>query len=175
MSIGFRLHDTMIYRKENYVPLNHNRYEQCFEYMFIFSKGKPKTFNPKIVPCKGAGRIEKYGPERRSNFGKEHSIRSYHSSKATKSHKIAPNIFTYVTGQARSGHPAAFPDKLAQDHILTWSNPGDLVFDPFGGSGTVAKTCHINGRDWILSEISDEYVELANERLKYILRQSYMF
>ena len=52
MEIGFRLHDTMIYEKENYIPLTHNRYEQCFEYMFVFSKGTPKTFHPKLIPCR---------------------------------------------------------------------------------------------------------------------------
>ena len=70
MEIGFRLHDTMIFQKANYIPLTHNRYEQSFEYMFCFSKGKPKTFNPIKIPCKNAGKIESYGIERRSLLDK---------------------------------------------------------------------------------------------------------
>ncbi len=75
--VGFNLHDTMIYQKINYVPLTHNRYEQCFEYMFILSKGKPKTFNPIMMPCKYPGKVEKYGLDRRQNHGANHSMRLY--------------------------------------------------------------------------------------------------
>lgn len=49
--IGFNVHDTMIFAKNNYTPLTHRRYEQEFEYMFIFSKGAPKTFNGLRQPC----------------------------------------------------------------------------------------------------------------------------
>ena len=124
-SVGFNLHDTMIYRKENYVPLTHNRYEQSFEFMFILSKGKPSTFSPIKIPCKYPGKIEKYGSERRQSFGKNHSMRLYEAAefKATAETKIAPNIFTYTVGADKTGHPAPFPEKLAEDHILTWSAP----------------------------------------------------
>ena len=95
---GFNLHDTMIYQKQNYVPLTHNRYEQSFEFMFVFSKGKPKTFNPIRIPCKGAGKKEKYGLERRQNHGKNHAMRLYNETTfiETKAEKIHPNIFTLV-------------------------------------------------------------------------------
>lgn len=167
MSIGFNLHDTMIYEKINYVPLTHNRYEQCFEYMFILSKGKPKVFNPLMVPCKFPGKIEKYGLERRQNFGKNHSFRLYEKTefKATKQDKISPNIFRYTVGKDKTGHPASFPEKLANDHILSWSNEGDLIYDPFMGSGTTAKMSIINSRNYIGSEISKEYCGIANKRL----------
>ena len=169
--IGFNLHDTMIYRKINYVPLTHNRYEQCFEYMFILSKSSPRVFNSIMIPCKNSGKLEKYGLDRRQNFGKNHSMRLYQETTfiATREQKIAPNIFSYTLGREKTGHPAIFPEKLANDHIISWSNPGDLVYDPFMGSGTTAKMALLNGRNYIGSEISKEYCEIAEERIKNII------
>jgi len=165
--IGFNLHDTMIYQKINYVPLTHNRYEQSFEYMFILSKGKPKTFNPIRIPCKHAGKVEKYGLERRQNHGANHAMRLYGETefKATKADKIAPNIFPYSVGKEKTGHPAPFPEKLAQDHILTWSNEGDIIYDCFAGSGTTSKVSIINNRKWLASEVSEDYCDLINNRV----------
>lgn len=167
MECGFKLHDTMIYQKINYVPLTHNRYEQSFEYMFILSKGKPKTFNPIMVPCKNAGKLEKYGLERRQNHGKNHSMRLYSDTEyiATKDTKIAPNIFSYTLGRDKTGHPAPFPEQLAIDHIKSWSNEGDLVYDPFMGSGTTAKASIELKRNWIGSEISTEYCDIIDKRI----------
>lgn len=161
IDIGFKLHDTMIYRKLNYIPLTHSRYEQSFEYMFIFSKGKPKTFNPIMIPCKHPNKIEQYGPKRRRDFGKNHSMRLYKTTeyRQTKKTKIAGNIFSYIIGKEKSGHPAAFPDKLANDHIISWSNEGDLIYDPLMGSGTTAKMAIKNKRNFIGSEISKKYCE----------------
>lgn len=175
--IGFNLHDTMIYQKVNYVPLTHNRYEQSFEFMSILSKGKLKTFNPIMIPCKQAGKVEKYGLERRQNHGSKHAMRLYDETefKATKENKIAPNIFAYTLGREKTGHPAPFPEKLAADHIYSWSNEGDLVYDPFGGSGTTAKMAHLMKRNWILSEISREYVQIAQNRIAPYLAQTSMF
>lgn len=166
--IGFNLYDTMIYQKANYIPLTHRRYEQSFEYMFVLTKGKPKTFNPIMIECKNAGKLESYGSERRSQLDKNQAMRAPEgiSYKATKSHKIHPNIFTYTCGGARTGHPAVFPAKLAEDHILSWSNPGDLVLDPFMGSGTTALECVKNNRNYIGFEISEEYCDIANKRLR---------
>jgi len=50
---GFNLHDTMIYEKINPIPYHHNRYQPCFEYMFILSRGAPSIFNPILVATKG--------------------------------------------------------------------------------------------------------------------------
>jgi DNA modification methylase len=168
MELKFNLHDTMIYRKENYVPLTHNRYEQSFEYMFIFSKKKPKTFNPIKIPCKQAGKIEKYGQDRRQNHGTYHSMRLYKSTeyKSTKSEKIHPNIFSYTLGKGKTGHPAPFPEQLAHDHIISWSNIGDLVLDPFVGSGTTAKIAKDLGRNFVGFDISQKYIDLANDRIR---------
>lgn len=129
--LGFNVHDTMIYQKANYIPLTHNRYEQSFEYMFVFSKGKPNTFNPIMIPCKGAGKVESYGNKRRKQIDKNQAMRAPEgiSYMVTKPTKIHPNIFTYSCGSTKSGHPAPFPDKLAKDMIMTWSNEGDIVLD----------------------------------------------
>jgi len=164
--IGFNLYDTMIYQKINYVPLTHRRYEQSFEYMFVLSKGKPKTFNPIMIPCKNAGKVEKYGLERRKKIDSNQSMRSDETYyKATKNVKIHPNIFSYTLGKEKTGHPAPFCEELAKDQISSWSNVDDLVFDPFMGSGTTAKVCIDLGRNFIGSEISEEYVEIANKRI----------
>lgn len=175
--IGFNLHDTMIYQKENYIPLTHNRCEQAFEFMFAFSKGRPTTFNAPRRPCLNPGKVEKYGLERRRNSGPSQAMRTYDATTfiATRETKIAPNIFAYTVGGTALGHPAPFPDELPSEQIAMWSNEGDLVYDPFMGSGTTAKAAHQLGRRWIGSEISSEYVELANKRLEPYLMQENLF
>ena len=162
-SVGFNLHDTMIYRKNSSsFPSrpNSNRYTQIFEYMFVFSKGKPKTANLIIdKPNKWAGFT--------SFDGKIPPVPELSARE---------NIWTYTTSfNDATGHPAVFPEQLATDHILTWSNEGDLVYDPFMGSGTTAKAAHLSKRQWIGSEISAEYVDIANERLAPYLTQSILF
>jgi site-specific DNA-methyltransferase (adenine-specific) len=160
----------MIYQKINYVPLTHNRYEQSFEYIFILSKGAPKVFNPIMIPCKNAGKVEKYGLERRQNHGANHAMRLYSETefKPTKNTKIAPNIFAYTVGKEKTGHPAPFPEKLAEDHILSWSNERDIILDPMAGSGTTLKMAKKNNRNYIGIEISPEYCKIAEERIKNI-------
>ena len=166
--IGFNLHDTMIYQKANYVPLTHNRYEQSFEYMFLFSKGKPKTFNPIMIPCKYAGKVESYGSNRRSQLDDKQAIRSPKGTMymTTKNEKIHPNIFTYTCGSQRTGHPAVFPLQLAKDHIVSWSNEGDTVLDCFMGSGTTGIAAKSLARNFIGIEISQEYFEVAKKRIE---------
>ena len=153
--IGFRLHDTMIYEKNSASYPAHRkstRYTQIFEYMFVFCKDRIKTHN---LICdkknKWAGYKDFSG--KLKNPVPEFSPRN--------------NIWKYTTSfNDKTNHPAVFPEELAQDHILTWSNEGDLVYDPLGGSGTVAKMSILNNRRWIISEVSEEYVNEANERLK---------
>ena len=165
MDCGFNLHDTMIYRKLNPIPLTHNRYEQAFEYMFIFSKGKPNTFNPIKIPCKTAGTV--YNIKRPKAIS-EASKRDRDEIITTNNTKYKDNIFEYYVGkkQGTQTHPAPFPEELAQDHIISWSNEGDLVYDPFMGSGTTAKMAMLNNRNYIGSEISKEYCEIAEQRIK---------
>ena len=169
MGYGWRLHDTMIYAKTNPVPLTHNRYEQQFEYMFIFSKGKPKTFNGIRVPTKTAGSRTNRKIKARE-YDKE-AVRSRHEVTVTKEDKLLTNIWYYSVGTASASdklarkHPAFFPEDLAYDHIVSWSNIGDVVLDLFGGSGTVAKMSEKTHRNSIYIDISDEYLDLAKERL----------
>ncbi|MBK9155041.1 MAG: site-specific DNA-methyltransferase [Chloracidobacterium sp.] len=166
---GFRVHDTMIYAKNNPIPSDcGKRYRQCFEYMFCFSKGRPKTFNPitqKIKQEKAfkSFRITKVG---RNDLAHDHV--------APKRRKVN-NIFSYNVGTSSSRdkvafkHPAIFPEKLVEDQIRTWTNEGDLVYDCFMGSGTTAKVAQLLHRRWFGSEISAEYVEIATERLSEYL------
>jgi site-specific DNA-methyltransferase (adenine-specific) len=170
--IGFNLHDTMIYKKNNYMPLNHNRYDPCFEYVFILSKGKPKTFNPLMIACKTAG--SKYNYATRSSASskeKNGALRSRDEEKITNSHKYRGNIWGYDVGKHKGSkddiwkHPATFPEKLAEDHILSWSNEGDLVLDPMCGSGTTCKMAKINNRKYLGFDISEEYCEISQDRL----------
>ena len=171
--IGFNLHDTMIYAKLNYVPLNHNRYEQEFEYVFILSKGKPKTFNPILKNNLHSGK-------KRTSKYRHHGeyLENQHTNGNIKENSIQGNIFYYSIGSNKSSndnisfkHPGTFPEKLAQDHIKTWSNEGDLVYDPMCGSGTTLKMAHLLKRNWIGSEISKEYCDLANKRIQPYLDQ----
>lgn len=168
MECGFKLHDTMIYYSDKQ-PFNNNRYEQSFEYMFVFSKIKIKTFNgirsKKINGSQEGKKIR----QRREDGSFQVNIR-----KLTED-KLINNIWYYQTGVANTEHPATFPEKLCADHIHSWSNEGDLIYDPFMGSGTTAKMAHLQKRNWIGSEISIEYVELANKRIKPYLAQTTLF
>ena len=166
--VGFNLHDTMIYAKENPIPQNHNRYEQSFEYMFVLSKGKPKTFNPLTEPTKNAGKTFDWG-NRKTVMDDNQCRRDRKSEKiVVKDTKIRKNIFTYSVGGGKTGHPAVFPEQLANDHILSWSNPNDIVFDPFMGSGTTAKMAMLNNRRFIGCEISEEYCNIIKDRLNNV-------
>lgn len=164
--IGFKLHDTMIYEKINPIPQNHNRYEQCFEYMFVLTKGRPKTFNPIKTPTKNAGKTFDWGG-RKTEMDTAQCRRHRASDKRTvASVKNCRNIFRYSVGGGNTGHPAVFPEQLAADHIETWSNPNDIVLDPFMGSGTTAKMAILAGRHYVGFEISKEYCDMAQARLE---------
>lgn len=162
---GFNLHDTMIYEKVNPIPQNHNRYEQCFEYMFVLSKGSPSTFNPLQTQTKNAGKVLNWGGRKTEMDVAQCRRHRDNEMREVKQYKTRRNIFKYVIGGGRSGHPAVFPEQLAVDHILSWSNPGDVVLDPFAGSGTTAKMAALNDRHFIGFEISAEYCDLAQKRI----------
>jgi len=154
MQLGFRLHDTMIFEKNSSTyPASANgvRYSQIFEYMFVFSKGKPKTAN--LIcdkPNKWAGFKDFSG--KLKNPVPDFSPRN--------------NIWRYVTSFNGVKHPAPFPEQLAIDHVLSWSVEGDVVYDPFMGSGTTAKAALMSARRFVGSEISADYVEIAEKRLE---------
>lgn len=172
--VGFNLLDTMIYSKKNYAPAypTMRRYAQVCEYMFIFSKGKPNSFNPIQVKKvrykteKGCGMRQKDG-----------TITDTKEIVPTRDTKDANNLWIYPTDKTKDAkdHPAVFPEKLAKDHILSWSNKNDLIYDPFMGSGTTAKMAILQKRNFIGSEISKEYTELANKRIQPYLEQGRLF
>ena len=179
MATGWNLFDTMIWKKLNYMPGHKERYADEFEYMFVFSKGKPKTFNPIKIKCVTAGQSQKWAERpHESKVWKKNG--SEHRN--TLDYKIKGNVWEYATGRGGSTsdliafeHPAVFPEKLVADHITSWTNEGDLVYDPFMGSGTTAKMAHLLKRNWIGSDISDEYVRIAEKRIEQYLLQTSLF
>lgn len=161
--MGFNLHDTMIYEKGNPIPNNSNRYTPSFEYMFVLSKGNPKVFNPIKVQSKYAGKKASRTIISISGKRSHQSLKGFYGNT-----KKLSNIFTYNIGTRANDdikHPAKFPEQLANDHILSWSNEGDTVLDPMAGSGTTLKMAKKNNRNYIGIEISPEYIEIINKRL----------
>ena len=160
--LGFNLHDTMIWIKDGGGAVGSNKcYTQNFEYMFVFSKGVPKTIN--LIydkPNKSFGQ-DKSGVGRRKVTG-EHKIEQRKPSKEFSRR----NNWWYIPPQKGAGHPAVFPEQLANDHIISWSNEGDVVLDPFSGSGTTHKMALLNNRKFIGFEISQEYVDIERKRLE---------
>lgn len=172
MECGFNLHDTMIYKKSNvgmYDPRN-KRYKHSFEYMFVLSKGSPSTYNP-------IGDKPVKNPKRKLHRSNGRNTRGdirkakrpmIDSNKFQDRH----NVWEYATGnnvvtkdRDAYKHPAIFPEKLAHDHIISWSNEGDTVFDPFMGSGTTGKMAKLTGRDFTGIELDPDYFRIAEERI----------
>jgi len=169
MQAGFRLHDTMIYEKVGPAYPDTVRYYQLFEYMFVFSKGRPKTINLlKDRKNKWAG-----------SWGKSTSRKKDGTLVVTKEEKtkykefgIRFNIWRMHNGEGfgtkdkfSKSHPARFPESLARDHIYSWSNVGDTVLDPFCGSGTTLKMARQLERNYIGIDLSAEYCELSERRV----------
>jgi len=164
---GFRLHDTMIWRKTNPMPkVKTKRYFDVFEYMFVFSKGQPKTFNPIMQETKLGGKVYN-STVKQITTGKERVEKSF----VLNNERYKDNIWDCAVAQNKTEHPAVFPLQLVVDHVLSWSDEGDLVYDPFMGSGTTAKACVLTNRNWVGSEISQEYVDIAEKRLEEIVRR----
>lgn len=163
--IGFNLHDTMIYKKNGTGACGSNLcYWQTFEYMFVFSKGKPKCVNRLTN-----GKQRSKGGKKPGRLTKDGKQKIEVRSDATGKLQIRNNIWEYNVGfcntDKKTKHPAVFPSELAQDHILSWSNEGDVVFDPFLGSGTTAIEAVNTNRHYIGFEISEEYFEICCKRL----------
>jgi len=168
---GFNLLDTMIFQKASppIIP-SVRRYQPNFEFMFVLSKGVHKTFNPIKLPCKYPDKRTSRSLHRKANgeFVKSDRI-------SPKMEKVAENVWHYaVSGgnltKDKVNHPAMFPEKLANDHIISWSNEGDTVLDPFCGSGTTGKMALLNNRKFIGIEISDEYCEIAHKRITLAIK-----
>ena len=174
MKIGFNLHDTMIYEKTNPPPTGGpNRYFSSFVYMFVFSKGTPKSFNPIKVK-----RANKWNDKRTSrNKSYVRNKDGEFQSKDVELNLDQPvkmrNIWKTVVGGGNSTmdsyafeHPAILPEKIAEQHILSWSNAGDVVFDPFMGSGTTGKMALKHNRNFLGCEIVKKYYDISAKRLK---------
>lgn len=163
--IGFNLHDTMFYFKKGGLNSGSLKaYQQKIEYMFVFSKGTPKSIN--LIRDRKNIHIEKRKKLKRQKDGthKKQIV-------VTKPFGVRYNIWEYQTGKYHSTsdigalkHPAIFPEKLAEDHIISWSNEGDLVLDPMCGSGTTCKMAKINNRNYIGIDCSEKYCDIARER-----------
>lgn len=179
MANGWNLYDTMIWKKANYMPGTQHRYADEFEYMFVFSKGKPKTFNPIKIKCVTAGVSQKWAERpHESKVYKKNGI-EYRKTLETK---IKGNVWEYSTGVGGSTkdmiafeHPAIFPEKLVADHIHSWTNEGDLVYDPFAGSGTTPKMAILLNRRFLASEIDPQFVDLSKRRIEPYIMQQQLF
>ncbi|MHA1720394.1 MAG: DNA-methyltransferase [Promethearchaeota archaeon] len=167
--IGFNLHDTMIYQKSGFSNPSKNRYHQIFEYMFVLSKGKPKTFNP--IKDKKNKTQYSFSKKRRKKDGTM-THQNDRSRIEVQPYGMRFNIWRYVTGRGNTTkdsiafeHPALFPEKLVRDHIISWSNEGDIILDPMNGSGTTTKMAYLLKRNFIGIDISEKYCEIARKRL----------
>jgi DNA modification methylase len=169
MGMGFNLHDTMIWRKTNPPPQTKvgKRYTNSFEYMFVFSKGKIGIYNPIMIDCKMNGKTLTSNVSQRKEDGdlREDRRKARYNTKVKKK-KPLTNVWDISCSKGYGGHPATFPEQLAADHIASWSNPGDLVLDPFMGSGTTAKMAMLNNRKYLGCEMSKEYIDIANKRIE---------
>lgn len=161
---GFKLHDTMIYAKDGISFPDANRYQNCFEYMFIWSKGSPQTKNL-IADRKNISYGRLVTGTNRTPDGTTRKASCY--GQPIKEFGIRWNIWNISSdkGNAKTGHPAKFPDILAHDHIISWSNRGDIILDPFMGSGTTLVAAKNLGRKAIGIEISQKYCDIAIEKL----------
>lgn len=165
MECGFNLHDTMIYQKAQACFGSNKCYLQSFEYMFVLSKGKPKTVN--LICDRKNKRV---GVESMASSGlSKDGEKSKRVKKEMKEYGRRKNIWEYGVGGGKTGHPAVFPELLANDHIISWSNPGDTVFDPFMGSGTTGKMALLSKRNFIGIELDETYFNIAKTRIERVI------
>lgn len=180
MECGFNLHDTMIYDKGSCPFPDKNRYYNVFEYMFVFSKNKIKTYNliqDRKNKCAGE-KIESTTLRQSDGTLKKTSSELNNLKRKIKEYGVRFNIWKISPGKGKStldqiafNHPAIFPEQLAKDHIISWSNPSDVVFDPFMGSGTTGKMAVLNCRNFIGIELDENYFKIAQERINNALKE----
>ena len=157
----------MIYLKNHLVYPDVNRYYNAFEYMFVLSKGKPKTFNPIMDRKNVSEGKDVHGSERSKNGTLKPKLGI---GNIIKPYGVRWNYWLMYNQKRgiETQHPAIFPEELANDHIISWSNEGEIIYDPFMGSGTTAKMSIMNKRNYIGSEISKEYCEIIKQRLSSV-------
>lgn len=164
---GFNLHDTMIWKKTTSPFPDKMRYYANFEYMFVFSKGRPRVVNLIQDRRNKYAGTPVHGTERRFDGSTipASAVRNK-IKRCVKEHGVRFNVWEITEEkQNNTGHPGVFPTRLVADHVLSWSNPGDIVMDPFMGSGTTAVACLNTGRNYIGFELSEEYCEIARKRI----------
>ena len=164
-SVGFSMHDVMIYQKRNTPFMRSNAYTNCYEFMFVLAKGSPENFNPIKEPTVRSGKEMLVFNKRPDGVNRK-------TLGQLNKEKVRNNIWSYAVGlhgttsdKIAFKHPAVFPERLAEDHIRSWSCEGDVVLDPMCGSGTTCKMAYLNGRQYIGVDISSDYVEIARQRL----------
>ena len=159
--IGFNVNDIIIWKKTNPIPqLKRSHYQHSYEFMFVFSKGFPKTFNPILVNCSCAGK--------QLSSGKVASKNKKRKSKSitVNEQKIASDIWEFPICHNDTNHPAVFPLELPLLHIKSWTNENDTVLDPFMGSGTTGIACKMLNRNFIGIELDENYFKTAKERIE---------
>lgn len=165
MSQGLRLHDTMIYCREGVNFPDANRYHPAFEYMFVFSKGAPRCFNGIRDRKNKWGGTTVHGTQRE---------RDGRMTVPSQNGSLIPDIglrlnwwiLKPASTEPTLDHPARMPISMAQAHVQSWCNAGDLVLDPFMGSGTTLRAAKDLGRKAIGIEICEAYCEIAANRLR---------
>lgn len=179
--VGFDIFDTMLYRKNGPAYPSKDKYYQVFEYVFVLSKGKPKTVNL-IADRRNRWVAQKWSKKRTRRTKSGELTEGEWSAEQGGEFGVRFNDWLYNTGAGYSTtdelafkHPATFPEQLAADHVFSWSKEGDVVFDPFLGSGTTVKVAHQQKRNWVGAEISKEYFDLAEKRLEPYLTQLTLF
>lgn len=164
-NIGFNLHDTMIYQKAGTGACGSRlSYWQGYEFMFVLSKGTPTTINL-IADQRNSRAGETCTKGRIAANGNDKDLRR----RVVPTTSVRTNVWRYQVGNNgddKVPHPAKFPERLAADHIASWSNPGCVVLDPFMGSGTTGKMAILAGRRFIGIEISDQYLDIAQRRIE---------
>ena len=162
---GFIVHDAMIFKKRNTPFMRKRAYTNCYEFMFVFTKGAPATFNPLRSPSVRSGPAQVPYLKGADGINRK-------TERSLSEHKVRTNIWSYAVGKNGTTrdmyafkHPAMFPENLARDHILSWSNPDDLVFDPMCGAGTTCKVAKATGRRWLGVDVSREYTSIAERRV----------
>ena len=164
---GFNVHDVMLYQKKNTPFSRKNAYTNCYEFVFVCSKGAPYAFNPLRVPVLDSSKYKVRSKRRNTDGSMSDKVRETFNTE-----KIRTNIWSYAVGlhgttndKMAFEHPALFPEKLAADHIVSWSNPGDLVVDPMCGASTTGKMALMNDRRYVGIDVSEEYIEISRRRL----------
>lgn len=165
--IGFNLFDTMIWEKKIFKYPEFRRYYQIFDYMFIFSKGRPKTYNlikdRKNITYNPSDKEYSFHNRRKRDGTVDRKI---YKRKIKKPYGIRTNIWKIETTKDRYNHPAIYPTQLAYDHIISWSNEGDVVLDPMCGSGTTLEMAEYLNRKWVGIDIVESYCKETVKRIK---------